>query len=207
MFSHGGAVEECAFAVVVPVVAEAAGGDGGVAPEGASVGGFDVALEFGIFFRVGDGELCEFDGCDLWWRSHACGGDGEGEFGISEFLAEVADEIGEVFFVFGRGGGVHAVVPSLVPADACDAVAFAFEFRELGIEVGEDVLGIFKDGFVVRADFAATGCYGAGWAEILVEAFAAPCDFDDEDGLVFEVLGHDPAEAEFRAEPAGVAAL
>jgi hypothetical protein len=45
----------------------------------------------------------------------------------------------------------------------------------------------------------AGGAARRGWAEVAVEAFAAPCGFDDEDWVV-EGIADDVTELEFGAK-------
>ena len=122
--------------------------------------------------------------------------DHDRKFWRREFAAEILDEVHEIRFVLRhRGFRFAAVVPTVVPNEAC-------EFGRASGERGDFIVGAIECGAHVVDHHAVVGANFATrrWrTEVLVETLAAPRRFHKQHRLVHRVAEH-VAELEFGAE-------
>ena len=83
---------------------------------------------------------------------HAGGGDDEGQVRLAEHRPHVADQVGEVVFVFVGERRADPVVEALVPGKADNLIAPSGPFGELGAEIDEHLARLFDDRVVERTD-------------------------------------------------------
>ena len=124
--------------------------------------------------------------------------DHKGEIFDTEFLAHIADEVGEVLLVLKRRRHSASIVPSLVPAKAHHLVSPSLQVGKVLSEVAKHLLRIPEHLRVIRTKLPAR----TRRTKIFLQALATPRSLDEENRFPDRVA-HDMTEGIFGTDRAG----
>ena len=106
------------------------------------------------------------------------------------------DQVDEILLILRHGGpAVHAIVPALIPDEAGQFIAAAFQGGKFLIHVCERFPHLLNHERIIFSNFAARGRR----TEIAIQTFSAPCSFDNQNRIL-NVIAHDMAELQFWTE-------